>query len=135
MPEKFMYRLLLAAVLFATTLDVLAQDCPRDDVSPRCTDMRASAQFDSADQRLNFAYQQVLRKISGPAEQYLDYPALKATFIEAQRKWVAFRDADCDAWYVINEAGTGRNADEMKCLIDRTNDRTRQLESWQENLQ
>jgi uncharacterized protein YecT (DUF1311 family) len=132
--ENVMHRLVLIFALLAITIDARAQDCRKDDFSPMCTDMRASAQFDSADQRLNLVYQQLLRELSKPAEKYLDYPALKTKFIEAQRKWVAFRDAECDAWFVINEAGTGRDADQFKCLIDRTNDRTKQLKAWQANL-
>jgi uncharacterized protein YecT (DUF1311 family) len=127
-------RLLLVSALLAMAIDARAQDCPKDDFSPICTDMRADAQFEKADRQLNLVYQSLLRQISKPAEQYLDYPALKTKFIEAQRKWLAFRDAECEAWFVVNEAGTGRNADQLQCLIDRTNDRTKQLEEWQANL-
>jgi uncharacterized protein YecT (DUF1311 family) len=129
-----MHRLAVACALLAVTIFARAQDCPKDDVSPACTDMRANASFERADQELNIVYQQLLLRMSKPAEQYLDYPTLRSKFVDAQRKWIDFRDAECDAWYVVNEAGTGRNDDLMECLVDRTKNRTQQLKAWQANL-
>lgn len=95
-----------------------------------CEDMRAQAVYDRVDNELNAAYQQLLKRMSQPQSEYLDYPTLKAKFIEAQRQWVRFRNKECDAWYVVNQAGTGRNADQMTCMVKRTKDRTKQLKEW-----
>lgn len=111
-----------------------AQDCKADDYSPICTDMRAQAVYDQADSDLNLVYQRLLKTLSQPRTEYLDYPALKTKFVQAQRQWVRFRESECDAWYLVNQAGTGRNADHMTCLLRRTQQRTQQLQEWQANL-
>src|SRR5580704_6847372 len=84
-------RLLVVAGLLASSCVVHAQECPKDDISPMCEDRRAQAVYDRADNELNTAYQQLLKRMSQPQSEYLDYPTLKAKFIEAQRQWVRFR--------------------------------------------
>ncbi len=127
-------RSLCAALVLSASSTAHAQDCKADDYSPICTDMRAQAVYDQADSALNAAYQRLLKTLSQPRNEDIDYPALKTRFIEAQRQWVRFRDSECAAWYLINQAGTGRNADQMTCLLRRTQQRTQQLQEWQSNL-
>ncbi|NMC24446.1 MAG: DUF1311 domain-containing protein, partial [Serratia sp.] len=91
---------------------------------------RAQAVFEQTDHQLNVSYQQLIKKMSQPKDEYLDYPALKTRFVEAQQQWLRFRDKECDAWYLINQAGAQRNTDQMACLIQRTKDRTAQLKEW-----
>jgi len=135
MPVNFCFRrLLFIAAVFLTPFAAHAEDCPKDDLSPMCEDMRAQAVFDQADHQLNVAYQQLIKKMSRPQEEYLDYPALKTRFMEAQRQWVRFRDKECDAWYVINQAGAQRYSDQMACVVQRTKDRTAQLTEWSSAL-
>lgn len=124
------FRLLVVGSLLASSCAVHAQDCPKDDLSPMCEDQRAQAVYELADNELNTVYQQLLKRMSKSQSEYLDYPTLKVKFIEAQRQWLRFRNSECDAWYVINQAGTGRNADQMSCLVTRTKDRTKQLKEW-----
>lgn len=123
-------RLMVVASLFALSSAVHAQVCPKDDLSPMCEDQRAQAVYQQADNELNTVYQQLLKRMSKSQSEYLDYPTLKVKFIEAQRQWLRFRNNECEAWYVINQAGTGRNADQMSCLVARTKDRTKQLKEW-----
>ena len=127
-------RSLFVALVLSASPIANAQDCKADDYSPICTDMRAQAVYDQADSDLNTLYQRLLKTLSQPRNEQLDYPALKTKFVEAQRQWVRFRDSECSAWYVINQAGTGRNADQMTCLLHRTQQRTAQLQEWQANL-
>jgi uncharacterized protein YecT (DUF1311 family) len=68
--------------------------------------------------------------MSGPKRDDVDYPKLRSRFVKAQDQWKRFRDQECQAWYVFNEAGTGRNADELDCLIKRTTERRKQLDQW-----
>lgn len=124
------FRLLVVGSLLASSGAVHAQDCPKDDLSPMCEDQRAQAVYELADNELNTVYQQLLKRMSKSQSEYLNYPTLKVKFIEAQRQWLRFRNSECDAWYVINQAGTGRNADQMSCLVTRTKDRTKQLKEW-----
>ena len=67
-------------------------------------------------------------------DPYVDFPTLKRQFIEAQRQWLSFRDKECEAWYLINQAGAQRNIDHLACLRDRTADRVQQLQRWRDNL-
>ncbi|MBB1627508.1 lysozyme inhibitor LprI family protein [Achromobacter sp. UMC71] len=127
-------RSLFATLVLSVSPMAQAQDCKADDYSPICTDMRAQAAYEQADGDLNTVYQQVLKRLSQPRNEYIDYPALKTKFTAAQRQWVRFRDSECDAWYGVNQAGTGRNADQMTCLLKRTQQRTQQLQEWQAYL-
>lgn len=113
---------------------VKAMDCPQDDLSPMCADMRAQAIFEDADNQLNTSYKQLIKLMSQPKDHYIDFPALKMKFIESQRQWLRFRDKECDAWYLINQAGVQRNVDQMNCLINRTHDRNQQLKEWIEQM-
>ncbi|WP_181156683.1 lysozyme inhibitor LprI family protein [Paraburkholderia sp. BL21I4N1] len=113
---------------------VQAQECKPNDVSDPCVEQATQREFERADRDLNATYSQVVRKISVPKNEYVDYPALKAKLAEAQRQWVRFRDSECDAWYKVSEAGTGRNAFQSNCLTQRTVDRTRELKAWLEYL-
>lgn len=52
---------------------------------------------------------------------------------DAQRKWIAFRDADCKgpvayAWY----GGTGASAAVLSCMVDKTVTRTGELKRYDE---
>jgi len=127
-------RRVFAALVLAASSSAQAQDCKADDYSPICTDMRAQAAYEAADSDLNKVYQQVLKRLSQPRTEDIDYPTLKTKFTQAQRQWVRFRDSECDAWYGVNQAGTGRNADQMACLLKRTQQRTGQLQEWQAYL-
>lgn len=120
---------LIAAAALSTGIAV-AEDCPPADHSPMCEDARAQAIYERADGELNAAYQSLLKRMSKPSEAELDYPALKTSFVQAQRQWLRFRDNECAAWYVINQAGAQRNADTLACLTERTQDRNRQLQAW-----
>lgn len=125
------FALVTALVL---TSDAYAQECKPNDVSDPCVEQATQHEYERADLDLNAIYSQVLRKVSVPKNEYVDYPALKAKLAEAQRQWVRFRDSECDAWYKVNEAGTGRNAFQSNCLTQRTIDRTRELKAWLEYL-
>lgn len=131
MPAKNVFpALLLVAGCLLFPLSVQAEDCPSDDLSPVCTDMRAQASFEQADQQLNASYKQLIKLMSVPKSEYIDFPALKAGFIDAQRQWLKFRDKECNTWYLLNQAGAQRNSAQMSCLIQRTKDRTQQLSQW-----
>lgn len=91
---------------------------------------RSQAGFEQADAELNRTYQKILKAMSRPRDEYVDYPTLKAKFVEAQRQWVRFVGTECSAWYLINEAGADRDLDQLSCEFDRTRDRTRELNAW-----
>ncbi|POA98423.1 hypothetical protein C2134_11900 [Chromobacterium sinusclupearum] len=86
-------------------------------------------QFEGADKRLNLRYQELLQKLrqndNGVAADK-DKPS--SLLAQAQRKWITFRDADCDAKYQIYIAGTIRNAVFLGCKIERTEQRIKELD-------
>ncbi|WP_244105889.1 lysozyme inhibitor LprI family protein, partial [Burkholderia cenocepacia] len=88
-----------------------AQSCAPDSVAPECLLQRSQDELQQADDELNRTYRKVLKSLSRPRDEYVNYPALKAKFIEAQRQWLRFIDNECSAWYLINEAGADRNLD------------------------
>lgn len=87
--------------------------------------------YDSADRELNRVFQAVLAEIRRsqdvpPAER----PRWEQTLREAQRAWIAYRDADCRGliryeWW----GGSGASAAESGCLYDRTVERTNELKA------
>lgn len=119
-----------AALTFSWFTAAQAQSCAPDSVSPECLLQRSQDELQRADDELNRTYRKVLKAISRPRDEYVDYPALKVKFVEAQRQWIRFLDKECTAWYLINEAGADRNLDLLTCEIDRTRDRTRELDAW-----
>jgi uncharacterized protein YecT (DUF1311 family) len=103
--------------------------------SNQCIEARTAGEFDNADAALNQLYRQLIERMSPPQpDPYVNFPELKSQFIEAQRQWLKFRDKECEAWYLINQAGTQRNIDHLVCLRDRTADRVHQLQQWRDNL-
>ncbi len=107
-----------------------AESCAPDSVAPECLLQRSQDELQQADDELNRTYQKVLKSMSRPRDEYVNYPELKVKFVEAQRQWVRFIDKECTAWYLINEAGADRNLDLLTCEIDRTRNRTRELSVW-----
>ncbi|WP_241025166.1 lysozyme inhibitor LprI family protein [Burkholderia sp. Ac-20384] len=118
------------ALTFSWFTAAQARSCTPDSVAPECLLQRSQDEFQQADDELNRTYQKVLKSMSRPRDEYVNYPALKVKFVEAQRQWVRFLDNECTAWYLINEAGADRNLDLLTCEIDRTRDRTRELNAW-----
>ena len=78
------------------------------------------AEWARQDQVLNAAY----RKASGRLNE-----RQKKALQSAQRAWIAFRDASCDALY-DDEWGTLSRAEAISCQVDRTIERTIELEKY-----
>ncbi len=130
MKARHFWREILGAALMSASATLPAQECATSDLSPFCGEMRTQARYEKADNTLNAVYRQVLDEISELDGAYVDTANLKEKFVEAQRQWIRFRDAECDAWYQINQMGTDRGVDQLNCLIDRTESRTGQLQKW-----
>ncbi|WP_256976221.1 lysozyme inhibitor LprI family protein [Burkholderia sp. AU28863] len=132
--SEFSLRRAALGVAMAMTLSwfaaAQAQICAPDSVARECLMQRSQDEFQRADDELNRTYRKVLKSLSRPRDEYVDYPTLKVQFVEAQRQWLRFLSDECSAWYLINEAGADRNLDLLTCQIDRTRDRTRELNAW-----
>jgi uncharacterized protein YecT (DUF1311 family) len=80
----------------------------------------------AADLKLNEAYRRAFKIIdsSDPAAA----AAWKAELKKAQQAWITFRDADCGALTAYEWShGTGMGAATERCILDKTEARTRDL--------
>ncbi|OHX14745.1 hypothetical protein BI347_15470 [Chromobacterium sphagni] len=88
-------------------------------------------QFDAKDKQLNQIYRELLQKLQANESQggnpgVKDKPS--TLLIQAQRKWIAFRDADCNTKYQIYLDGSIRNMVYLGCKIERTAQRIKELD-------
>ncbi len=51
---------------------------------------------------------------------------------QAERAWIAARDADCRVPYDIYEGGSMARLDSANCVLDHTAERVLQLRTWHE---
>ncbi|MEO9383479.1 lysozyme inhibitor LprI family protein [Chromobacterium phragmitis] len=122
---------LLALLALFASHAALAEDDPCKEASNTIEINECmQKQFDGKDRLLNDRYRELLQKLR--ADEARDKPAAKekpsAMLVQAQRKWIAFRDADCGAKYQIYAGGTIRNAVFLGCKIERTEQRIKELE-------
>lgn len=83
----------------------------------------AGAELEVQDRALNAAYRDLVSDMN--ARQ-------KANLLKAQRAWIAFRDADCQARY-DPDWGTLSTINANMCMLRRTVERTIELEEFIEN--
>lgn len=83
------------------------------------------------DEWLNTEYQRamaVLREAdAGDRVQFPEYAVRAERLRNAQRAWIAFRDADCAAQYALPGAGSMRILFDTGCVLDRTYERVTDL--------
>ncbi len=75
--------------------------------------------FSVADQRLNHLYKNYLTRLEQPQ---------RSKFVNAQRAWIKFKDADCNFQASGVEGGSEQPLITTLCLLDRTKGRIAQLE-------
>lgn len=113
--------------LCATQTDELGIDCKKA-VSTSAITLCAADALEAADKRLNVAYRAAtaaIVKTGVPPDA--QHKWLKA-LVEAQRRWISYRDAECELtgfeWY----GGTGRSWAMVTCARELTEARTKALE-------
>lgn len=79
--------------------------------------------YKKADAQLNTVYQKALKSAAEYAQKHV------ANLRDAQRKWVAYRDAACEAEYSLFEGGSGGPAEKASCLLRVTRQRTEDLKN------
>jgi uncharacterized protein YecT (DUF1311 family) len=72
---------------------------------------------------LNADYDALLKGVPAPAA---------ASIRQAQRAWIALRDADCKVPYDIFEGGTIARIDGASCLLNHTGERVLQVRVWRQ---
>lgn len=73
-----------------------------------------------SDAELNAAYRAALQEMRD-SKRHSD------SLRTAERRWIAYRDAQCKAQYDLFEGGTGGPIEELACLIEMTDQRTAEL--------
>jgi uncharacterized protein YecT (DUF1311 family) len=84
----------------------------------------AARHYKLADAELSKEYERALKSIA----QYYR-PSDVANLRDAQRKWIAYRDAVCKAEYELIGGGTAGPTTRMACLVRLTKQRTADLEA------
>jgi uncharacterized protein YecT (DUF1311 family) len=83
------------------------------------------------DRELNVAYQDLLKTlVKSEAGDTTDYARVRKELTAAQRAWVQYRDNDCNAQYTYHAQGTYRGPRYLGCMVERTEQRTRELLDW-----
>lgn len=91
----------------------------------------ASRDKDKVEAKLNKTYQRIMTSLSRPDTEDEQFSIMKKHLVAAQRAWVKFREADCDAVYEKHSGGTIRNVMYISCLQNHAERRIKDLESFE----
>lgn len=87
--------------------------------------------YEKSDRVLNDTYQKLLRRlVAHSATDDTDYRRVRQQLIAAQLAWIRYRDNDCRAKLTLFAAGSIRHAVYLGCLLERSEQRTRELRTW-----
>jgi uncharacterized protein YecT (DUF1311 family) len=132
--KLIIYSTILVIVLKFTTLPSFAQESKHklaqkvNCESPVTTlgmNICAGQEYKAADRKLNRVYRQLQSKLSGKQKQRLT---------NAQLVWIKFRDTNCNYERGQFEGGTMANQVGTYCLAAMTEKRTKELESYLQEL-
>ena len=140
MTARMIFTGIAALVISAASASVaFAQSEPEVDCDSPMTqaDMNfcAASDYETADEELNTEYQSV-RKVLAERESSADEDgegAVKA-LLAAQRAWIAYRDANCEAVGFQARGGTMEPLLVSSCLADMSRKRTEELRSLSEGF-
>lgn len=102
-------------------------DCSKASATPEINAC-AERDLERADRKLNEAYRMMLGRIDKSDLTPPQRAEWRKSLQDAQRRWIAFRDADCDGvvpfeWF----GGTGATAAVLGCKSAKTEARTKEL--------
>ena len=129
-PRRRVRRLLFVGLACLIGVPVWAQDACEGAVSqPDLNDCTAEA-FAAADEELNLAYEAAM----AAARRYDSSPEGRAqdTLRAAQRAWIAYRDAACEAEAALWDGGSAQPMIRSGCLEHLTLQRTEDLWAYAE---
>jgi uncharacterized protein YecT (DUF1311 family) len=122
------FKALFLAPISLALFACVAQAAPQKDLSDCVgtnfdTTKCISEHYKNADADLNVTFQKALKSAA-------DYgPKDVAKLRDAQRKWVAYRDAECEAEYSLFGGGSGGPAAHSGCLLRITEQRIEDLKA------
>lgn len=119
--------LALSACCALWTLPAHAADaCAAATTTPE-VEACAERAFKVADARLNQAFQTLLQAVPDTSDAGPAGESPRAALVKAQRRWIAFRDADCAAKFALYAGGTVRGTIMWTCQRERTEQRVQEL--------
>ena len=119
-------RAILLALCFAAfglSSQARSQECDRNDESQAGMDICAGADFQVSDAKLNADYAEVIKRLSDDADA-------RKLLQEAQRAWIAFRDAECKFSSSGVDGGSAYPMVYAMCLQGLTDERVVQLGAY-----
>ncbi len=120
----------LAAVLASgVAFAAPAPDCANASTTVQMTQC-AAQDADAAETRLNAAYQQLVKQLTQPDTATDKYSEMRQKLQAAQRAWIKFRDADCEAVYQVNASGSIRGLAALGCKRAHAEQRTKELQAY-----
>ncbi len=119
-------------VTMLASRDASALDCANAITTPDINECVA-IEKDKVEVKLNETYQRVLAFLDN-SDPLIKEDAAKAKMKlkEAQRAWITFREADCDAVYAYNASGTIRTVMWIGCMQTHAEQRIAELNSFME---
>ena len=91
----------------------------KDSVSTKDMQDCLDAEWKKSDTELNHAYQDAMKKLKPDAVDVLK---------RAQRAWVTYRDAQCEAEYKVWQGGTAAGVAMTQCKVTLTERRTKEIQ-------
>lgn len=115
-------RIGLTAVLLLCCTRALALDCSNAMTTADMIQCAYQSQ-QRVEKKLNATYKATLAQLDRNRAT-----AVKAKLIKAQRAWIQFREADCDAAFEMYFPGTMSTQIRIGCMEERAEQRIRELE-------
>lgn len=123
-------RLILPLVLLASSQGAFGLDCGKAITTPDINQC-ASIEQKRVEANLNKVYQRVLKSLDRQDASPQSSAAIRNSFIAAQRAWIKFREADCDAVYQKHADGSIRTVMYIGCMQSHAERRIKDLEDYE----
>jgi uncharacterized protein YecT (DUF1311 family) len=118
--------LMMAGLAFAAPAHAQGSAAGCDALPPPAQSGCLEKLFDAADAKLNQVYQRAVAVIEKSDSDHV--AAWKAELKKSEQAWIAFRDTDCGALVGYEWGhGTGMGSATQSCLLEKTEQRTREL--------
>ncbi|WP_151638821.1 lysozyme inhibitor LprI family protein [Noviherbaspirillum aerium] len=122
-------RTLLYLIILAASRSAFGLDCSKAITTPDLNQC-ASIEQKKVEATLNRVYQRVLKSLDDKDAEQPDAKVRNA-FIAAQRAWVKFREADCNAVYQKHAGGSIRTMMHIGCMQNHAEKRIKDLEYFE----
>lgn len=90
-----------------------------------------AAEQGKTEAKLNRAYALALDRAEKVSAEDGEAPGSRKSLVVAQRAWVRFRDANCEALYTFHQKGSGSGVVYLSCMKKHAEDRIKDLETYE----